>query len=140
MDWQMMETLENEGLAGYIEPHVVNLEELTEEEELVQADDFATRMLRIILALLMASESYHFFQLKQEDLIPLADWSQETLLEAIYAALTGEKWPLYLYYLEDPNSLLILDKSQACPVYSQNETWLEKLTALLEQEGLQMTD
>ena len=139
MDWQKMETLENEGLAGYIEPHVVNLEELTEEEELVQADDFATRMLRIILALLMASESYHFFQLKQEDLVSLADWSHEALLEAIYAALTGESWPLYLY-LEDPNSLLVLDKSQACPVYSQNETWLKKLTTLLDQEGLQMTD
>ena len=139
MDWQMMETLENEGLAGYIEPHVVNLEELTEEEELVQADDFATRMLRIILALLMASESYHFFQLKQEDLVSLADWSHEALLEAIYAALTGESWPLYLY-LEDPNSLLVLDKSQACPVYSQNEAWLERLKKLLDQEGLQMTD
>ena len=45
MDWQKIETLENEGLAGYIEPHVVNLEELTEEEELVQADDVARRML-----------------------------------------------------------------------------------------------
>ena len=139
MDWQKMETLENEGLAGYIEPHVVNLEELTDEEDLVQADDFARRMLQIVLALLMASESYHFFQLKQEDLVFLADWSQEALLEAIYAALTGESWPLYLY-LEDPNSLLVLDKSQACPVYSQNEAWLEKLTTLLDQEGLLMTD
>ena len=139
MDWRVLERLEEEGLVGYIEPHVVESEELSEEEELVQADDFATRMLRIILALLMASESYHFFQIKQEDLVPLADWSQETLLEAIYAALTGENWPLYLY-LEDPNSLLILDKSQACPVYSQNEAWLEKLIALLEQEGLLMTD
>ena len=139
MDWQKMETLENEGLAGNIEPHVVNLEELTEEEELVQADDVARRMLRIVLALLMASESYHFFQLKQEDLIPLADWSQEALLEAIYAALTKEGWPVYLF-LPEQTSLLVLDNSQACPVYSQNEAWLEKLTALLDQEGLQITD
>ena len=107
MDWQMMETLENEGLAGYIEPHVVNLEELTEEEELVQADDVARRMLRIVLALLMASEAYHFFQLKQEDLVPLADWSQEALLEVIYAALTKEGWPVYLF-LPEQTSLLVL--------------------------------
>ena len=138
MDWQMMETLENEGLAGYIEPHVVNLEELTE-EELVQADDVARRMLRIVLALLMASEAYNFFQLKQEDLIPLADWSQEALLEAIYAALTKEGWPVYLF-LPEQTSLLVLDNSQACPVYSQNEAWLEKLTTLLDREGLLMTD
>lgn len=139
MDWQMMETLENEGLAGYIEPHVVNLEELTEEEELVQTDDVARRMLRIVLALLMASEAYHFFQLKQEDLVPLADWSQEALLEVIYAALTKEGWPVYLF-LPEQTSLLVLDNSQAWPVYSQNEAWLEKLTALLDQEGLRMTD
>ena len=139
MDWQKIETLENEGLAGYIEPHVVNLEELTEEEELVQADDVARRMLRIVLALLMASEAYHFFQLKQEDLIPLADWSQEALLEVIYAALTKEGWPVYLF-LPEQTSLLVLDNSQACPVYSQNEVWLERLTTLLDQEGLRMTD
>ena len=139
MDWQKIETLENEGLAGYIEPHVVNLEELTEEEELVQADDVARRMLRIVLALLMASEAYHFFQLKQEDLVPLADWSQEALLEVIYAALTKEGWPVYLF-LPEQTSLLVLDNSQAWPVYSQNEAWLEKLTALLDQEGLLMTD
>ena len=139
MDWQKIETLENEGLAGYIEPHVVNLEELTEEEELVQADDVTRRMLRIVLALLMASEAYHFFQLKQEDLVPLADWSQEALLEVIYAALTKEGWPVYLF-LPEQTSLLVLDNSQAWPVYSQNEAWLEKLTALLDQEGLRMTD
>lgn len=139
MDWQKMETLENEGLTGYIEPHIVNLEELTEEEELVQADDFTRRMLRIVLALLMASEAYHFFQLKQDDLVPLADWSQEALLEVIYAALTKEGWPVYLF-LPEQTSLLVLDNSQACPVYSQNEVWLEKLTALLDQEGLLMTD
>ena len=105
----------------------------------MQADDFARRMLQIILALLMASESYHFFQLKEEDLIPLADWSQEALLEAIYAALTKEGWPVYLF-LPEQTSLLVLDNSQACPVYSQNEVWLEKLTALLDQEALRMTD
>lgn len=139
MDWQKMETLENEGLAGYIEPHVVNLEELTEEEELVQTDDVARRMLRIVLALLMASEVYHFFQLKQEDLVSLADWSQEALLEVIYAALTKEGWPVYLF-LPEQTSLLVLDNSQAWPVYSQNEVWLERLTALLDQAGLRMTD
>ena len=139
MDWRVLERLEEEGLKGYIEPHLVESEELTEEEELVQADDFARRMLRIVLALLMASESYHFFQLKQEDLVSLADWSQEALLEAIYAALTKEGWPVYLF-LPEQTSLLVLDNSQACPVYSQNEVWLEKLTALLDQEALRMTD
>lgn len=139
MDWEKMETLEKEGFKGYIEPHLVESKELSEEEELVQADDFARRILKIVLALLMASESYHFFQLKQEDLIPLADWSQEALLEAIYVALTKEGWPVYLF-LPEQTSLLVLDNSQACPVYSQNEAWLEKLTALLDQEGLQMTD
>ena len=139
MDWRVLERLEEEGLVGYIEPHLVESEELSEEEELVKADDFARRMLRIVLALLVASESYHFFQLKQEDLIPLADWSQEALLEAIYAALTKEGWPVYLF-LPEQTSLLVLDNSQACPVYSQNEVWLEKLTALLDQEALRMTD
>lgn len=139
MDWRVLEQLEEEGLVGYIEPHVVESEELSEEEELVQADDFARRMLRIVLALLMASEAYHFFQLKQEDLVPLADWSQEALLEVIYAALTKEGWPVYLF-LPEQTSLLVLDNSQAWPVYSQNEAWLEKLTALLDQEGLRMTD
>ena len=139
MDWRVLEQLEEEGLVGYIEPHVVESEELSEEEELVQADDFARRMLRIVLALLMASESYHFFQLKQEDLVSLADWSHESLLEAIYAALTKEGWPVYLF-LPEQTSLLVLDNSQAWPVYSQNEAWLEKLTALLDQEGLRMTD
>ena len=139
MDWRVLEQLEEEGLVGYIEPHVVESEELTEEEELVQADDVARRMLRIVLALLMASESYHFFQLKQEDLIPLADWSQEALLEAIYAALTKEGWPVYLF-LPEQTSLLVLDNSQAWPVDAQNEAWLEKLTTLLDQEALRMTD
>ena len=139
MDWRVLEQLEEEGLVGYIEPHVVESEELTEEEELVQADDVARRMLRIVLALLMASEAYHFFQLKQEDLVPLADWSQEALLKVIYAALTKEGWPVYLF-LPEQTSLLVLDNSQAWPVYSQNEAWLEKLTALLDQEGLRMTD
>ena len=139
MDWRVLERLEEEGLKGYIEPPFVESEELSEEEELVQADDFARRMLRIVLALLMASEAYHFFQLKQEDLVSLADWSQESLLEAIYAALTKEGWPVYLF-LPEQTSLLVLDNSQACPVYSQNEAWLEKLTALLDQEGLRMTD
>ena len=139
MDWRVLEQLEEEGLVGYIEPHVVESEELTEEEELVQADDVARRMLRIVLALLMASEAYHFFQLKQEDLVPLADWSQEALLEVIYAALTKEGWPVYLF-LPEQTSLLVLDNSQAWPVYSQNEAWLEKLTALLDQEGLRKTD
>ena len=139
MDWRVLERLEEEGLKGYIEPHLVEMKELSEEEELVQADDFARRMLRIVLALLMASESYHFFQLKQEDLVSLADWSQEALLEAIYAALTKEGWPVYLF-LPEQTSLLVLDNSQACPVYSQNEAWLEKLTTLLDQEDLLMTD
>ena len=139
MDWRVLERLEEEGLVGYIEPHLVESEELSEEEELVQADDFARRMLRIVLALLIASESYHFFQLKQEDLVALADWSQEALLEVIYAALTKEGWPVYLF-LPEQTSLLVLDNSQACPVYSLNEAWLEKLTALLDQEGLLMTD
>ena len=139
MDWRVLERLEEEGLKGYIEPHLVESEELTDEEDLVQADDFARRMFQIILALLMASESYHFFQLKQEDLVSLADWSHESLLEAIYAALTKEGWPVYLF-LPEQTSLLVLDKSQACPVYSQNEAWLKKLTTLLDQEGLQMTD
>ena len=139
MDWRVLEQLEEEGLVGYIEPPFVESEELSEEEELVQADDFARRMLKIVLALLMASESYHFFQLKQEDLVSLADWSHEALLEAIYAALTKEGWPVYLF-LPEQTSLLVLDNSQAWPVYSQNEVWLEKLTALLEQEGLLMTD
>ena len=139
MDWRVLARLEEKGLKGYIEPHLVESEELTDEEDLVQADDFARRMFQIILALLMASESYHFFQLKQEDLIPLADWSQETLLEAIYVALIKEGWPVYLF-LPEQTSLLVLDNSQTCPVYSQNEAWLEKLTALLDQEGLLMTD
>ena len=139
MDWRVLERLEEEGLKGYIEPHLVESEELTEEEELVQADDFARRMLQIVLALLMASESYHFFQLKQEDLVSLADWSQEALLEAIYVALTKEGWPVYLF-LPEQTSLLVLDNSQAWPVYSQNEVWLERLTALLDQAGLRMTD
>ena len=139
MDWRVLARLEEKGLKGYIEPPFVESEELSEEEELVQADDFARRMLRIVLALLMASESYHFFQLKQEDLVSLADWSQESLLEAIYAALTKEGWPVYLF-LPEQTSLLVLDNSQTCPVYSQNEAWLEKLTALLDQEGLRMTD
>ena len=139
MDWRVLERLEEEGLKGYIEPPFVESEELSEEEELVQADDFARRMLKIVLALLMASESYHFFQLKQEDLVSLADWSQETLLEAIYVALIKEGWPVYLF-LPEQTSLLVLDNSQTCPVYSQNEAWLEKLTALLDQEGLLMTD
>ena len=139
MDWRVLERLEEEGLKGYIEPHAVESKELTDEEDLVQADDFARRMLQIVLALLMASEAYHFFQLKQEDLVSLADWSQEALLEAIYATLTGENWPVYLF-LPEQTSLLVLDNSQACPVYSLNEAWLEKLTALLDQEGLLMTD
>ena len=139
MDWRVLERLEEEGLKGYIEPHAVESKELTDEEDIVQADDFARRMLQIVLALLMASESYHFFQLKQEDLVSLADWSQEALLEAIYVALTKEGWPVYLF-LPEQTSLLVLDNSQACPVYSQNEAWLKKLTTLLGQEGLQMTD
>ena len=139
MDWRVLERLEEEGLKGYIELPFVESEELSEEEELVQADDFARRMLKIVLALLMASESYHFSQLKQEDLIPLADWSQEALLEAIYASLTKVGWPVYLF-LPEQNSLLVLDNSQACPVYTQNEAWLEKLTTLLDQEDLLMTD
>ena len=139
MDWRVLERLEEEGLKGYIEPPFVESKELTDEEDLVQADDFARRMLQIVLALLMASESYHFFQLKQEDLVSLADWSQEALLEAIYVALTKEGWPVYLF-LPEQTSLLVLDNSQACPVYSQNEAWLKKLTTLLGQEGLQMTD
>ena len=139
MDWRVLERLEEEGLKGYIEPHAVESKELTDEEDLVQADDFARRMLQIVLALLMASESYHFFQLKQEDLVSLADWSQEALLEAIYVALTKEGWPVYLF-LPEQTSLLVLDKSQACPVYSQNEAWLERLKKLLDQEGLLMTD
>ena len=81
----------------------------------------------------------HSHQLKQEDLIPLADWGHEALLEVIYAALTKEGWPVYLF-LPEQTSLLVLDNSQACPVYSQNEAWLERLTALLDQEGLLMTD
>lgn len=96
-------------------------------------------MLRIVLALLTASEAYHFFQLKQDDLVPLDDWSQEALLEVIYAALTKEGWPVYLF-LPEQTSLLVLDNSQAWPVYSQNEAWLERLTTLLDQEGLLMTD
>ena len=139
MDWRVLERLEEEGLKGYIEPHAVESKELTDEEDLVQADDFARRMLQIVLALLMASESYHFFQLKQEDLVSLADWSQEALLEAIYAALTKEGWPVYLF-LPEQTSLLVLDNSQACPVYSLNEAWLERLKKLLDQEGLLMTD
>ena len=125
MDWRVLERLEEEGLKGYIEPHAVESKELTDEEDLVQADDFARRMLQIVLALLMASESYHFFQLKQEDLVSLADGSQEALLEAIYVALTKEGWPVYLF-LPEQTSLLLLDNSQACPVYSLNEAWLER--------------
>ena len=139
MDWRVLERLEEVGLKGYIEPHAVESKELTDEEDLVQADDFARRMLQIVLALLMASESYHFFQLKQEDLVSLADWSQEALLEAIYVALTKEGWPVYLF-LPEQTSLLVLDNSQACPVYSLNEAWLERLKKLLDQEGLLMTD
>ena len=139
MDWRVLERLEEEGLKGYIEPHAVESKELTDEEDLVQADDFARRMLQIVRALLMASESYHFFQLKQEDLVSLADWSQEALLEAIYVALTKEGWPVYLF-LPEQTSLLVLDNSQACPVYSLNEAWLERLKKLLDQEGLLMTD
>lgn len=136
MDWEKMETLEKEGFKGYIRPRRDDDYELAED---FQRDKFARRLLQIIFSLLIVSESYHFFQLQKEELFRLDDWSNEALLEAIYEALTKDSWPLYLY-LENQNSLLVLNKSQACPVYSQNEAWLEKLTALLEQEGLLMTD
>lgn len=41
MDWRVLEQLEEEGLVGYIEPHAVESKELTDEEDLVQADDVA---------------------------------------------------------------------------------------------------
>lgn len=136
MEWEKMETLEKEGFKGYIRPRRDDNYELAED---FQRDKFARRLLQIIFSLLIVSESYHFFQLQKEELFRLDDWSNEALLEAIYEALTKDSWPLYLY-LENQNSLLVLNKSQACPIYSQNEVWLEKLTALLEQEGLLMTD
>lgn len=136
MDWEKMETLEKEGFKSYIRPRRDDDYELAED---FQRDKFARRLLQIIFSLLVVSESYHFFQLQKEELFRLDDWSNEALLEAIYEALTKDSWPLYLY-LENQNSLLVLNKNLACPIYSQNEAWLEKLTALLEQEGLLMTD
>ncbi|MDO5078608.1 MAG: hypothetical protein Q4D67_03130 [Streptococcus minor] len=132
MDWEKMETLEKEGFKGYIRPRRDDDYELAED---FQRDKFARRMLQIIFSLLIVSESYHFFQLQKEELFRLDDWSNEALLEAIYEALTKDSWPLYLY-LENQNSLLVLNKSQACPIYSQNEVWLETLKEQLETHGL----
>lgn len=132
MDWEKMETLEKEGFKGYIRPRRDDDYELAED---FQRDKFARRLLQIIFSLLIVSESYHFFQLQKEELFRLDDWSNEALLEAIYEALTKDSWPLYLY-LENQNSLLVLNKSQACPIYSQNEVWLETLKEQLETHGL----
>ncbi|MCW6660555.1 hypothetical protein NHG25_08715 [Aerococcaceae bacterium NML191292] len=132
MDWEKMETLEKEGFKGYIRPRRDDEYELAED---FQRDKFARRILQIIFSLLIVSESYHFFQLQKEELFRLDDWSNEALLEAIYEALTKDSWPLYLY-LENQNSLLVLNKSQACPIYSQNEVWLETLKEQLETHGL----
>ncbi|MGT2812363.1 hypothetical protein EII38_03925 [Streptococcus minor] len=132
MDWEKMETLEKKGFKGYIRPRRDDDYELAED---FQRDKFARRMLQIIFSLLIVSESYHFFQLQKEELFRLDDWSNEALLEAIYEALTKDSWPLYLY-LENQNSLLVLNKSQACPIYSQNEVWLETLKEQLETHGL----
>lgn len=132
MDWEKMETLEKEGFKGYIRPRRDDDYELAED---FQKDKFARRILQIIFSLLTVSESYHFFQLQKEELFRLDDWSNEALLEAIYEALTKDSWPLYLY-LENQNSLLVLNKSQACPIYSQNEVWLETLKEQLETHGL----
>lgn len=132
MDWEKMETLEKEGFKGYIRPRRDDDYELAED---FQRDKFARRMLQIIFSLLTVSESYHFFQLQKEELFRLDDWSNEALLEAIYEALTKDSWPLYLY-LENQNSLLVLNKNLACPIYSQNEVWLETLKEQLETHGL----
>lgn len=132
MEWGKMETLEKEGFKGYIRPRRDDEYELAED---FQRDKFARRLLQIIFSLLIVSESYHFFQLQKEELFRLDDWSNEALLEAIYEALTKDSWPLYLY-LENQNSLLVLNKSQACPIYSQNEVWLETLKEQLETHGL----
>lgn len=132
MDLEKMATLEKEGFKGYIRPRRDDDYELAED---FQRDKFARRMLQIIFSLLIVSESYHFFQLQKEELFRLDDWSNEALLEAIYEALTKDSWPLYLY-LENQNSLLVLNKSQACPIYSQNEVWLEALKEQLETHGL----
>lgn len=132
MDWEKMETLEKEGFKGYIRPRRDDDYELAED---FQRDKFARRMLQIIFSLLIVSESYHFLQLQKEELFRLDDWSNEALLEAIYEALTKDSWPLYLY-LENQNSLLVLNKNLACPIYSQNEVWLETLKEQLETHGL----
>lgn len=132
MDWEKMETLEKEGFKGYIRPRKDDDYKLAED---FQRDKFARRILQIIFSLLTVSESYHFFQLQKEELFRLDDWSNEALLEAIYESLTKDSWPLYLY-LENQNSLLVLNKNLACPIYSQNEVWLETLKEQLETHGL----
>lgn len=133
-----MEKLEEEAPKGYIEPNNLAFEELTEEEEQSQVDDFARKIILLVFSVLSEEKSHHFFQLKKEELLPLSQWSQEALWEAIYLALTRESYPIYLY-LEEKSSLLVLDNSLSCPVYSQSEPWMKRLRELVTKEELAIT-
>lgn len=132
---KQMERLEENHLKGYIEPSDSLFDDECEDEDSSRIDDFARKIMVLVFGILFDSSSFHLFQLKREEFIPMSSWSQESILDAIYLSLTQQNGNVYLY-LEDQNSLIVLDDSMACPLYSENQEWLEKLKVLLIEQEL----
>lgn len=132
---EKMEILEENHLIGYLQPMDFHFENEDGQLELIYQDEFAQKMLRVVLGLLLESCNYQLFQLKNEEFHSMADWELDTVLEALYLALTEEIWSIYLY-LEDQESLIVLEDSLACPVYSSRHTWIEDLKDLANNQNL----
>lgn len=66
-------------------------------------------------------------------LTAIEKWEDKQLTGSIqlFQTSTNQVWNVYLY-LEDGDSLIILEDGMSCPVYNQHSDWLKNLQSLVE--------
>lgn len=120
-----IELLEQEYYIGQIMPRTVN----------VLAEELPQEILTFLFELVENHSPTHFFQLKAEELISMANWHAEMVIEAVYLSLAQQSWPIYMY-LEKENLLIITQENSNCLLFSDNNIMIEELGNLAKQYNL----
>lgn len=101
----------------------------------IAKEEYAQKLLPLILDLLFDHPDCQLLQLDKEEFRSMKDWDRDTILETLYLSLISLAPPTYCY-LEDSDSLLILDDQTSCPIFSTNKEWITALNELAQAYAL----
>ncbi|MGT2910554.1 hypothetical protein ACVR1I_02425 [Streptococcus cameli] len=117
----------------------MNWQETPQEIAPADLDHFAQNMLGLLVEWFLKCSQIYLFQLQEEELVAMASWRKEDIIEALYLALTDQIGKIYVY-LKDWKSLLILNGQQACPLYASDPQILEGLKTDCLRNQLDLRD